>query len=72
MGVAVGVIIREGLVGVLLALPTIIAGLLVMTLLGLLWRSFCELYVVVLNIGADLSALRRHAEQQGMFESSER
>ncbi len=65
VGVAVGLIIREGFQGVLLAGPTIVAGLLVMALLILLWRSFCEFYVIVMRIGQDLNALRRVAEKEG-------
>ena len=35
--------------------------------LAVLWRSFCELYVVVIRIGEDLTALRRAAESQGVL-----
>jgi hypothetical protein len=31
---------------------------------GLLWRAFCEFYVVIFRIGDDLTALRRAAEQE--------
>ena len=67
VGVAVGLIVREGLSGVLLALPIVAAGLLIMALMGLLWRSFCELYVVIMRIGADLNAIRKVAETQGVL-----
>jgi len=30
--------------------------------MGIIWRSFCELYVVLIQIGEDLRVLRRSAE----------
>jgi cytochrome c oxidase subunit IV len=63
LGAAVGVAIRGPLPwGVLLALPVLVAGLLVTAVLVLLWRSFCEFYVAVFKISEDLTALRREAE----------
>jgi hypothetical protein len=63
VGAAVGVAIREGsILGVLLAIPVLAAGLLVSAILVLLWRSFCELYVAVFRISDDLAALRKVAE----------
>ncbi len=60
LGAAVGVALREGeLLGWLLALPVLVAGLLVVAALAVLWRSFCEFYVVVIRIGEDLNALRQ-------------
>ena len=67
IGVAVGILVREGLAGLLAAFTTIVAGLLVMALLGLLWRSFCELYVVLIRVGHDINALRKIAEEQGVL-----
>ena len=65
IGGSVGVALREGdVMGWLLAVPVFVAGLLVVAALALLWRSFCEFYVVVVRIGEDLSALRRSAEAQ--------
>jgi hypothetical protein len=63
IGASVGVALREGAVmGWLLALPVFVAGLLVVGALGILWRSFCEFYVVVIQIGEDLRALRVSTE----------
>jgi len=65
IGASVGIAIRERtLETLLLAIPTLIGGLLVVLAGGLLWRAFCEFYVVVFRIGDDLSALRRVAEQE--------
>jgi hypothetical protein len=63
IGASVGVALREGAVmGWLAAIPVFVAGLLVVGALGILWRSFCEFYVVVIQIGEDLRALRRSTE----------
>ncbi len=60
IGVSVGVALREGdVMGWLLALPVLVAGILVVAALAVLWRSFCEFYVVVIRIGEDLNALRQ-------------
>jgi hypothetical protein len=68
IGAAVGVALREGQVmGWLLAIPTLVAGLLVIGVMAMLWRSFCELYVVIIRIGEDLNVLRRAAESQGVL-----
>lgn len=68
IGAAVGVALREGeLMGWLLAIPTLVAGLLVIAIMGILWRSFCELYVVVIRLGEDIHVLRRSAEAQGVL-----
>ena len=68
IGTAVGTALREGeLMGWLLAVPVLVAGLLIVAALAVLWRSFCELYVVVIRIGEDLTALRRAAEGQGVL-----
>lgn len=65
IGASIGVALREGAVmGWLLAIPTAVAGLLVVLALGILWRSFCEFYVVVVQIGEDLRALRRVTEAE--------
>jgi hypothetical protein len=69
VGAAIGVALREGiLMGWLLAIPTIVAGLLVVAIAGVLWRSFCELYVVVIRLGEDIHVLRRRAEAEGVLE----
>jgi hypothetical protein len=64
-GAAVGVAIREhSLETALIAFPTLVGGLLIVFAGGLLWRAFCEFYVVIFRIGDDLSALRRLAEAE--------
>jgi hypothetical protein len=65
LGAAVGVAIRDPLPwGVLLAIPVLIAGLLVTAVLVLLWRSFCEFYVTIFKISEDLSVLREDLESE--------
>ena len=66
VGGAVGLAIREAsLMGVLLAIPVLVAGLLIVAALVLLWRSFCELYVAIFRLSDDLHALRQQAEAEG-------
>jgi hypothetical protein len=68
IGAAVGGALREGeILGWFLAVPVFIAGLLVIGALAILWRSFCELYVVLIRIGEDLHVLRGAAELQTVF-----
>lgn len=63
MGGAVGTALREGLpMGLLLGIAFAAAGLLVTAALAIVWRSFCEFYVVIIGIGEDLRVLRRSAE----------
>src|SRR5687768_14842643 len=54
VGAAVGVALREATggnwIGVLLAIPLLVGGLLVLGVLVLLWRSFCEFYVAIFKI----------------------
>jgi|SRR5579872_863241 len=67
-GASVAIAVRErSLETVLLAIPALVGGLLVVVCGGVVWRAFCEFYVVIFRIGDDLSALRRaaEAEQQG-------
>lgn len=65
VGAAVGLALKEpGIGSILLALPVLVAGLLAVGALGLLWRSFCEFYVIIADIGEDLRALRRAAEAE--------
>jgi hypothetical protein len=65
VGAAVGVALREATggnwIGVLLAIPLLVGGLLVLGVLVLLWRSFCEFYVAIFKISEDLAALREQA-----------
>ena len=63
VGAAVGVALREeSWIGVILAIPVLVAGLLVVAGLVLLWRSFCELYVALFRLSDDLHALREAAD----------
>ena len=63
VGGAVGVALREGqIMGWLLAIPVLVAGLLITLIMAILWRSFCEFYVVIFRISDDLRALRRGYE----------
>jgi hypothetical protein len=65
LGAAVGVAIRDPLPwGILLAIPVLIAGLLVTGVLVLLWRSFCEFYVAIFRISEDLAVLRADIEAE--------
>jgi hypothetical protein len=63
VGAALGVSLREGLQGILIAIPTLVAGFLVVGALVLIWRSFCEFYVTIFKISEDLSALRDAMER---------
>ena len=63
VGASVGVALREGLAGALLAIPVLVAGFLIVGALVLIWRSFCEFYVAVFRISDDLAALRAASEQ---------
>ena len=66
VGAAVGLWIRSGWgEGLLLAVPTIVVGLLVAGALALIWRSACEFFVAVFSIAEDLRALRRESEAPG-------
>jgi len=63
VGAAAGVALREpSLMGVLLAIPVAAGGILVTAALTIIWRSFCEFYVVMIQIGEDLRALRQGAD----------
>jgi hypothetical protein len=59
VGAAVGVAIRSGsLEGILLAIPVLVAGLLMLGALVLLWRGACEFYMAIMRIAEDLRAIR--------------
>ncbi|CAN5142861.1 DUF4282 domain-containing protein [soil metagenome] len=59
IGAGVGMATKEGpLKGILLALPAFVGGILVVAVLTLLWRAFCEFYVAIFRISEDLRALR--------------
>lgn len=62
VGAAVGLWIRSGWgEGLLLAVPTIVVGLLVAGALALIWRSACEFFVAVFSIAEDLRAIREES-----------
>jgi hypothetical protein len=59
IGAAVGVAIRDPFpLGILMAIPVAVVGLLLMAALLLIWRAMCEFYVAVFRISEDLRALR--------------
>ena len=64
IGAALGVSLREGLQGILIAIPSLVAGFLIVGALVLIWRSFCEFYITIFKISEDLSALRAAAERE--------
>lgn len=66
IGTAIGLAMREASwLGLLLAIPVLVVGLLFVAALVLIWRSFCEFYVAIFRISEDLSALRAEALHQG-------
>ena len=65
LGASIGVAIREGsLIGILLAIPILVIGLLGIAAVVLLWRSFMEFYVAIFKISEDLNFLRKEAEAE--------
>lgn len=59
IGGSIGLVIRDlSLVGVALALPVMIMGLILTATLGMIWRGMCEFYLAVFRIAEDLRALR--------------
>ncbi len=65
IGAAIGVALREASVlGKLVAIPVLVAGLLVCGAGVLLWRSFCEFYVAIFRISDDLRAMREDVEAE--------
>jgi Domain of unknown function (DUF4282) len=63
LGASVGLALREeSWLGLLLAVPIFVAGVLAVAALVLLWRGMCEFYVAVFRISDDLRALRRSDE----------
>lgn len=64
VGGAVGLALNEpGWLAWVLAIPTVVIGLLVLFIVAMLWRSFCELYVAVFQIASDLKIMRAYVEQ---------
>lgn len=65
VGATVGVTLREGeLMGFLLAVVFLVAGLLGVVIMALIWRGVCEFFVAVFQISDDLRALRAAQEPQ--------
>jgi hypothetical protein len=59
IGAAIGVAIRDPFpLGILMAVPVAVIGLLAMTALLLIWRAVCEFFVAVFRISEDLRAMR--------------
>ncbi len=62
-GGAIGLVIRDlSLVGLALAVPVFVVGLLVTAALAMIWRGMCEFYLAVFRIADDLRALRLSQE----------
>jgi hypothetical protein len=65
IGGSVGLALRSMSLEILLvAIPAVVAGLLIMAALALLWRGMCEFYVAVFRIAEDLHALRLSHERE--------
>lgn len=64
LGASVGVAIREGGWGILLAIGVLAIGMLGVFVAVLLWRAFCEFYVTIFKISEDLQALRQDVEAE--------
>ncbi|MFM8819764.1 MAG: DUF4282 domain-containing protein [Phenylobacterium sp.] len=65
IGTAVGVAIREqSPFGILLGIGILAGGVLVIGILALLWRAFCELYVALFRLSDDIHALREANEAE--------
>lgn len=64
VGASVGVAIREGGFGILLAMGVLAMGLLGAFIAILLWRAFCEFYVTIFKISEDLHVLRQDVERE--------
>lgn len=55
----------------LLAFGVLVAGIAIMCVLALLWRAFCEFYIVVFRISEDLHALRLTAQAEARVSPEE-
>ena len=64
LGASVGVAIREGGWGILLAIGVLGVGMLGVFIAVLLWRAFCEFYVTIFRISEDLHVLRQDVEAE--------
>ena len=59
VGAAVGLALRNlNMEALLLAIPAVVAALLIMGVVALLWRAACEFFLAVFSIAEDLHALR--------------
>jgi hypothetical protein len=66
VGASVGLALRSfSLSGALVAVPALVAGLLIMAVLALLWRAACEFFVAVFSIAEDLHAMRAETSREG-------
>jgi hypothetical protein len=64
LGVGIRAVSERSWETLLVVIPGLVGGLLIVLAGGLLWRAFCEFYVVIFRIGDDLGALRRVAEEE--------
>ncbi|MBL8773244.1 MAG: DUF4282 domain-containing protein [Phenylobacterium sp.] len=64
LGASVGVAIREGGWGILLAVGVLGVGMIGVFTAVLLWRAFCEFYVTIFKIAEDLHVLRQDVEAE--------
>ena len=64
LGASVGVAIREGGWGILLAVGVLAIGMIGVFIAVLLWRAFCEFYVTIFKISDDLHVLRQDVEAE--------
>lgn len=65
VGATVGITARGGeVMGLLLAVVILVAGLLGVLITALIWRGICEFFVAVFQISDDLRALRAAQEAQ--------
>jgi len=64
LGASVGVAIREGGWGILLAIGVLGIGMIGVFVAVLLWRAFCEFYVTIFKISEDLHVLRQDVEAE--------
>jgi hypothetical protein len=63
IGASVGLALHnDGLAGWLLAIPALVAGLLIVAVLMILWRAACEFHIAIFRISDDLRALRRRED----------
>jgi hypothetical protein len=64
LGVGIRAISERSWETLLVVIPGLVGGLLIVLAGGLLWRAFCEFYVVIFRIQDDLAALRHAAEEE--------